>query len=381
MATAASWSSDHPLAQRILNRARYFEYFQLIHLLERTACNQAPVGRQGPVPKELVRIRPVLSLGFPPGDIAAADWDDGIGAGGGDGRLLLTTTFLGLYGSDSPLPAHFTERLLPEQEEDELVRDFLDQFHHRVYSLLYRCWAKFRYYVTFRPDGADSISMVVRALLGIGTTGTFESLDVPPLRYFRYVGLYSQRPRSTAGLIGLLRDFFEGVDVDVEQCVGRWLPIEDDDRNVMGRANCMLGQNFLLGERLYDRAGRFRVKLGPLIFDQYTQFLPPGKSAVELAELVRFYTGDPLEFDLQLTLKGEEVPDLPLGERGMLGRLSWTTWLKSKPAERTEVIFPPGHERRRPVAPEPPPPRREEPKRAAAPPPVEAATADTGGFF
>jgi predicted component of type VI protein secretion system len=136
----------------------------------------------------------------------------------------------------------------------------------------------------------------------------------------------------------------------------------------------------LLGERLYDRAGRFRIKLGPLGFEEYTQFLPPGKSAAELAELVRFYTGDPLEFDIQLTLKGEEVPELPLGERGMLGRLSWTTWLKSKPADATEIIFPPGHERRIPVAPEPPP-KRDQTAPLPAAPVEDLASSSTGGFF
>ena len=333
------WTADHPLAARIIENPRSFEYFQLLHLIDRSRSTEVSIGHQGPASAEPVRIRPTLSLGFPAADLDSAEWEEPNGIS--SGRILLTTTFLGLYGSNSPLPTHFTEDLLDENEDDELVRAFLDQFHHRVYSLLYRCWAKFRYYVVFRPDGRDPISMVVRALLGIGTANTFESLKVPPLRFFRYVGLYSQRPRSAAGLIGLLRDYFGDVDVDVEQCVGRWLPIEPSDRNVMGRDKCVLGESLLLGERLYDRSGKLRIKVGPVGFERYTDFLPTGAAAADLAEIVRFYTGDPLEFDIEVTLESEEVPDLPLGEQGMLGRLSWTSWLKSKPGENKSVVFRP----------------------------------------
>ena len=57
--------------------------------------------------------------------------------------------------------------------------------------------------------------------------------------------------------------------------------------------------------------------------------------------LVEQLSGDPLDFDVEVTLKADEVPDLPLGDEGMLGRLSWTSWLKSKPGEEKSVVFRP----------------------------------------
>lgn len=333
---AETWSADHPLSRRVLKDPRGFEYFQLLHLIERIV-NTVQIGQQGPVPDEPVRMRPTLSLGFPACDIDTVEWEDE-----GEfsrGRLRVTTTFLGLYGSDSPLPTHFTESLLPESEQDEMVRNFLDQFHHRVLALLYRCWAKYRYHITYRPDGLDPISRILRALLGIGTANTAEGLKGDPIRLFRYAGLVSQRPRSAAGLAGLLRDFFGGIEFDIEQCVGRWLPIENDDRNRAGSRKCSLGSDFLLGERIFDRSGKYRVKVGPVGFDDYTRFLPGGAACGQLAELCRYYCEDSLQFDFQVTLKGEEVPELPVGEKGLLGRLSWTTWLKSKDAKDQAVVF------------------------------------------
>jgi len=331
------WSEAHPLVRRILHAPRDFEFFQLLHLIERIDRTSVPLGGAGPARAEGVRLRPVVSLGFPVSDVDAVEWREYPERG----RLVVTTTFLGLYGSDSPLATHFTEALLLEREDDERVRDFLDIFHHRLLSLLFRVWVKYRYYAVFRSDGSDNISLVVRGLLGLGTAALDEFLRIHPVRLFRYAGLFSQRPRSAAGLIGLLRDYFEGVDFDVQQCVGRWLRIQPGDRNACGLSKCTLGQDLLLGERIFDRSGKFRVKVGPVGLERYLEFLPPGRAAGELRSLVEFYCGDPLEFDIQVTLRGEEVPDTPLGERGLLGRLSWTSWLKSGPCGDKTVVFTP----------------------------------------
>lgn len=334
---APTWTTEHPLVRFVLQKPRSFEFFQLLHLIERLLPQCAQIGRAGPAGDEPVRLRPSLSMSFPACDLDTMAWTED--ALNGSGKLQVTTTFLGLYGTDSPLPTHFTESLMAEHEEDERVRGFLDLFHHRVLSLLFRVWTKYRYYVTFRSDGSDPISQMVRGLLGIGTTGLSDALKVPPVRLFRYVGLLSQRPRSAAGLTGLLSDFFEGIDFDIEQCVGRWLPIQMNDCNRLGGRKCSLGQDFLLGDRIFDCSGKFRVKVGPVGFDDFQRFLPPGDAAADLAGLAQIYCADALQFDAEVTLRGAEVPDTPLGGQGLLGRLAWTSWLKSKPCDDQSVVF------------------------------------------
>ena len=338
-----SWDAGHPFVRLARKRSREFEYFQLLHLLERIEPTAARVGHAGPVRNEVVRLRPALSLGFPCGDIENIDWTESAAA---IGRMRVTTTFLGLYGSDSPLPSHLTESLLinkdkPEEyEKDERVREYLDLFHHRVLSLLYRVWLKYRYEATFREDGQDPISLVVRGVLGLGTPHVDESLKVGAVRLFRYAGIMSQKPRSAAGLVGQLSDYFPDVAFDVEACVGRWVPIEEADRNRSGERKCSLGRDFLLGRRKFDRSGKFRVGVGPIGFDDYTRFLPDGAAAGELAQVVRLYCDDPLEFDVKLTLRGEEVPQTPMYGEGVKGRLGRTSWLKSRPSADKSVVFP-----------------------------------------
>jgi type VI secretion system protein ImpH len=339
-----AWDAGHPFVRLARKRGREFEYFQLLHLLERIEPNAARIGHVGPVRDEIVRLRPALSLGFPCGDIDNIDWIENAAA---IGRMRVTTTFLGLYGSDSPLPSHLTESMLinkdksEEYEKDERVREYLDQFHHRVLSLLFRVWLKYRYEATFRGDGQDPISLVVRGVLGLGTPHVEKSLTVPAIRMFRYAGIMSQKPRSAAGLVGQLSDYFPDVAFDVEPCVGRWVPIEEGDRNRSGQRKCSLGRDFLLGRRKFDRSGKFRVGVGPVGFDDYTRFLPDGSAAVDLAQVVRLYCDDPLEFDVKVTLRGDEVPQTPMYAKGVLGRLARTSWLKSRPSEDKSVVFRP----------------------------------------
>lgn len=331
------WQPDHPLVRWVLRAPRDFDLFQLLQIVERTNPGAAPIGDVGPARNEPVRLRPWMSLSFPPGDIDSATWRED--ATSPHGRLLITTTFLGLYGCDSPLPPHYTESLISDTDDDRRVRDFLDLFHHRLQSLLFRVWMKYRYHVVFHPQGRDPVSLIVRGLLGIGTPHLDEQIRGNPVQLFRYTGLMVQRPRSAGGLAGILRDHFGGLPVSVEQCVGKWIAIDRSQQNRLGMANCALGESLLLGERIYDVTGKFRVKIGPVDRETFFRFLPGEPATAALAEIARFYCTDPLDFDTEVTLRGEEVPELPLGEHGKLGRLGWTSWAKSKPCGDKAVVI------------------------------------------
>jgi type VI secretion system protein ImpH len=60
------------------------------------------------------------------------------------------------------------------------------------------------------------------------------------------------------------------------------------------------------------------------------RFLPGGASLTKLADWVRNYVRDPLDWDVALHLKREEVPPLRLQGHSTKGaRLGWNTWLTS----------------------------------------------------
>ena len=61
---------------------------------------------------------------------------------------------------------------------------------------------------------------------------------------------------------------------------------------------------------------------------------------IELAALARSYVGAVLSFDVQLILKGPEVPELQLASSAA-PRLGWNTWLPTTGAraDASDAIF------------------------------------------
>ena len=77
------------------------------------------------------------------------------------------------------LPHHYTELLIQRiRERDDSLRDFLDLFHHRLISLFYRAWEKYRLPVAYERSRLhdserepEPITGGLYCLVGHGTSG------------------------------------------------------------------------------------------------------------------------------------------------------------------------------------------------------------------
>lgn len=332
-------ATGHPLIEDLVRRPQAYSFFQLVALLERLCRPKASVGSDGPAEGEVLRFRPELSFAFPVSDIAGLEQ-----VRKDPPQFRLTTRFFGLYGTTSPLPPFYTEDLMAQEEGEEPVRSFLDLFHHRLLSLFYRCWVKYRYPVQFEASGEDRFSERMFAFIGLGTKELAQETGLPRTRLLRYVGLFSQRPRSASALEGLLSDFFDGIEVHLEQCTGRWVSIPREQQSALGRRNCGLGRDCTLGNKVLSRQSSFRLSMGPMSQDAFLRFLPGSEDLAMLWALVRLFAQDRFDADLELLLRGGEAPAVCLTSKegnGLRSRLGQTTWLptKSGDAEPRHVLF------------------------------------------
>ena len=62
---------------------------------------------------------------------------------------------------------------------------------------------------------------------------------------------------------------------------------------------------------------------------KFNSFLPVGSAYQPLTEMVRLLAGLEFEYDVQLSLKRDEVPFFVLGSDPNGARLGWTSWLKT----------------------------------------------------
>jgi type VI secretion system protein ImpH len=307
-----------------------------VHLLEGEGEARAPVGHHGPVGEETIKFRPLLSLGFPKSDVesvSAETRDDG------GRRFVVESTFMGLYGSVSPLPAHFTEELLHEEDDESLVRGLQDLFHHRVISFLYRVWKKYHYHVKFRRGGRDELSADIFCLGGLAEANDRRGTTVPPVRLLRYVGLSNQRPISAAALERVVSDYFDGAETRVQPFASRWVRVPEEARTILGSRNCTLGEDVVAGQEVLDRSSKFRLHLGPMALEPYLGFLPGESGYDQLGELIRVFTLDPLTYDIELRLEAPTVPPLQLAPDAPGARLGQASWLGT-PAGDPYVVLP-----------------------------------------
>jgi len=353
--------SDDTLLGRLLSRGCEFEFFHAVWLLERAAGERIRVGERGPVAKEAFRFRPDVSLGFPPSDVRRITaYEDEYSH---ERYYQFDVTFLGLYGSSTPLPVHYaidilrgvdagTAKSAYEQQAAAEVgesgfrasrtpeRDFLDLVHHRLTSLFYRSWLKYRYDRAFAVGGRDALTSYLLWLIGSSPDFDESTLGVPPVRMLRYAGTMTQHPKSAAALEGVLVDYWKDYPLRVEQCMGRWVPIAPADQNRLGMRNCALGVDFSAGEQLYDLNGSFCVSLGPVDWETYQSFLPDGQRFAETQAVTSMCCSDPLTFAVEITIQEGEIPEMRLGAGDDGARLGYTSWARTDDLPETSVLFP-----------------------------------------
>ncbi len=298
--------------------------YPLLLLLDRILGSGGRIGTSATRDEERIRLRHDPQLAFRPGEVSSIRivdrGADAAGPGGGP-AVEIVTAFLGLTGTVSPLPPYVAEEIAQEDEDAPRRREFLDMFHHRFLSLFYRARARGDYPNTYRSDQSDRWSGRILALLGRDGPARMEKA-----RLLRWAPLLAERNVTASSLETAVADVLEDavgeVGVSVETFVGGWAEIDPDDRNRLGAARTELGRDLVLGRRILDRAGKFRIVLGPLSRADLQRISGNRAALRAVADTVAELAGGPLEYEVVLWLSKEAAPHLELGA-ARLGRDSW----------------------------------------------------------
>ncbi|MEO6910384.1 MAG: type VI secretion system baseplate subunit TssG [Edaphobacter sp.] len=336
-----------------------FEFIQALRLLDQldASIKQSVPGESAPG-HESFKLRSAVGFNFPPSEI------HGITPPSAQvSKPELVANFFSLAGSSAPLPDWVAELLMQQaRNRDTGLRDFLDIFHHRLLTLLYRIRLRHRPWLDpalTAPNGAASqtsgsnqarsqnrMSGYLLAFSGLGLQELRNRLPLSDEELLPYAGLLWQSPRSMVGLERILTYAFS-IEVRSVQMIGVWRRLERDDWTRLGMSrdhrkeftrsagqNNSLGRTTVLGTRAWDSQGRFDIVLSPLTFQQFQNFLPGGPLYIKLAALVRFYAGELVDCGIRLCLAPSDIPMTRLGE----SRLGWTSWLRTKPAKRARLV-------------------------------------------
>ena len=312
-----------------------FQFFQAVRLLERVLPGRTPVGQFVHPSKEVVRFAANTSTAFPASQIQQLDWRE-------DRAPVMVVNFMGLTGPMGILPLYYSELLMERlRGKDRTLINFLNLFNHRMISLFYQAWEKYRFTVAYERHERDRFSEHVLDLIGLGTTGLQKRLSVIDDSLLFYSGLFGLHTRSAAALKQIVADYF-AVPVEVQQFVGAWYSLSRDNQCCFEDGNTIseqLGLGAVVGDEIWTQQSGVRLRLGPLSLRQYVDFLPEGSAYEPLRAITRFFAGDEIDFEVQLVLKRDEVPACELADllsmrEKVAPQLGWLTWVKSAPMGR-----------------------------------------------
>lgn len=323
--------AQQPLNQELFDKPYRFEFFQAVRLFEKIFPELKPVGKDALPNEEGIRFRSRISLDFPASEIH--EIRETVDPKSDEMRTEMLVNFMGMVGVSGVLPTHYTEMVLDRtRHRDTAMWAFLDIFTHRVVSLFYRAWSKYRFPIGYER-GNDEFTSYLFDIGGLGTGGMRGRMGIDDESLLPYTGLIAQKPHSSNAIENVLGDYFS-VPAKALQFFGQWLDLDPADYTKLGVDNSVLGSSAIIGTRVWDQQSKFRVRLGPLMFKNFQAFLPNGSAHLALKSITKFMVGREFDFDLQLCLMAKQVPGLILTTRAVRRpMLGWTTWLKTRPFE------------------------------------------------
>lgn len=301
---------------RLVQNPQAFHIFHALRVLEARFRDAPPLGLSRRPREDRLRLGQEAEMAFPPTTVRSF-------VPPGDGPAVLVNRFFGFFGPHGPLPTHLTEYARERQmnDHDPTLVAFADMLTHRMMSLLYRAWATGQPAVGFDRGEDGMIERKVAALAGFPGSKLRRRDAMPDLARRYFAGHLGAGAKTADGLTAMLQAFFR-VPVRMQQFVGCWLELEPDDRWRLG-ARAGLGRATSIGERVWSRAAKFRLAVGPLSLADYTRLLPGGAAMDRLRAVVRSHAGDALDWDVNLILKADEVPRAVLGQNLRLGHIGW----------------------------------------------------------
>ncbi|MBF8739616.1 type VI secretion system baseplate subunit TssG [Pseudomonas guariconensis] len=326
------------LADTLLAEAHQHNFFQLLERLHALHGDDLEPRwpRQAAQPR--LRLGSDPRLAFPVADVVEARRLP-VRAGHDErSRYRICTTFLGLHGTDSPLPSYYLEQLAYEHAQEIGLRPaFFDFFNHYLLSLLHRSWRKYRYYIRFQAQANDHFSRYIFSLIGLNDEQLRGDTALPWSRLLSFAGVIASRSRAPGTVAGIIAHCFDLSAVRVREFETRSVPTDPRQRVRLGCRNGQVGSTFVVGDRTRTRCSKFTLLVDDLNQTQLRAFLPSGMNFSRLRALIDFLLRDALAYDLELRLEQNALLPLCL-HRSNGAHLGWTSFLDDSQGKHSPVV-------------------------------------------
>ena len=254
---AYGWGGDVGLERWLFDEPYAFDFFQAVHLLE--LWSKAARSPRPERMTEAVRFRASFDLSFPPSAIRK------LRPGTAGAPAEMTVAFSSLGGIDGPLPTSFTEEILRRlSEHDSAAAAFLDIFHHRLISLLYRVRKRRAPALAATVPEHTAAARYLFSLIGLGLESLAGRCRSPPGCFAMPDSWPRDRDRQPAWpcfsrTTSKCRSGSNSSSASGSRC-------QADQVTNIGQAgqNHALGRTATLGSRVWIQDAGVRLHIGPL---------------------------------------------------------------------------------------------------------------------
>jgi type VI secretion system protein ImpH len=317
-----------------------FDYFTVLRHLERTFADRPRIGDSATRREEFVQLGQDPYMDFPASNLARVEVDD-------HKPLKVFVKYLGLLGPQGALPFATTEEAYHYVlSQDDSFPRFLDVFNNRFIQMFFRAWADSRPIAQHDRPKADRFVAYIGSAIGVGSKPYLNLDSVPDAAKLGYAGLIGAQAKCASRLAGAVCGLFN-VKAEVDEFVGSRLIIEASELSILGGRYVKLGVDTLLGRAVFSVQDKIRLRIFTKNLAQYIRFLPTGDLCEPLADLVFFYNGEQLDWDVELAIPSGAAEPIRIGKFGQLG---WTTWMApnwtSMEAYRRDARFHPAERMR-----------------------------------
>ncbi|WP_436910010.1 type VI secretion system baseplate subunit TssG [Enterobacter kobei] len=297
------------LTPRLEAELHRINFYRLCQLLEKRYPGRPLMGSTSHPADDPVRFAPHPGMGFPASELKAVEYDED-----DSGKPpVIRTTFMGMYGVDSPLPTAYLDDITQRREGHDALQGFLDIFSHRILTQFYRIWRKYSYPATFESGGSDSISQSLLGLVGLGIPGTANHIATPVSRFLALLGVLQQPGKTQEGMQALVSLLAPDTRVKVSPYCLR--PVEiGKPLGFYGNDDFLLDGNTPLGDEAMDAGSQLLVALKTDNEQEAQGWKPDGLLYQDFLVMLRVYLGWRFKARITLTTPVRLLAAPPLGE-------------------------------------------------------------------
>ncbi|RCU52728.1 type VI secretion system baseplate subunit TssG [Corallincola holothuriorum] len=314
MACSFWWSAFAMNLNELAKNTHHYDFFETVRYIQkqwRAADEVHWIGTDSLPSKELVRFKTSQHLGVPSHSVENVHIGPYLIRS--HKRVKLQTALFGLTGVNGVLPKHYSELVMQRiKNKDTAMAEFYDLFNHRVLSLFFRAWEKYRVPVAYenKPNGQrKTLDDVMHAFAG-GST----SLEA------YYGGLFANKIRNAKSLQNILEDL-SGSVVSVKQFVGRWLSLrEEEQTRLAGRLQpegqyAALGMGATIGKKVWDTSSAIDIEFHVDSMEKARALLPGMKLFMAVKRISERYLPAGMKVRWRMTAQYGDLPSAVLGNR------------------------------------------------------------------